>query len=357
MTKAPHIVVVGAGIIGASIAWHLISAGARVTILDAGEAGGIATPNSFAWINASAGNPEPYFRLRIRAMAEWRRLAAAVPALPLSWCGGLCWDQPRPELEAYAREHGAWGYGIRRVDRAEARRIEPHLVAPPDFALHVAAEGAVEPRDAALALLADAEHRGAAFIPRSAAVALVHRNGGVTGIETAAGHLDADEVVLAAGAGTASLAATAGIDLPMTTPPGLLVHSHPYPRLLNGLVMAPELHMRQTAEGRVVSATDFGGGDPGADAGAEAREVFAKTKAMLRDAEDLALDFHTTGYRPTPADGFPVIGRPNGCAGLYLAVMHSGITLAPAVGLFAVEEILADRRDPLLAPYGASRFT
>jgi glycine/D-amino acid oxidase-like deaminating enzyme len=356
MTRAPQIVVVGAGIIGASIAWHLASAGTPVTVVDAGEAGGVATPNSFAWINASAGNPEPYFRLRIRAMAEWRRLAAAVPDLPLDWCGGLCWDQPRPELEAYARQHGGWGYGIRRVERADALRIEPNLAAPPDFALHVAEEGAVEPRGAALALLADAERRGARFMARNSVTALVRRSGGVAGIDTTGGRLAADEVVLAAGAGTAALAAGVGIDLPMTTPPGLLVHSRPHAKLLNGLVMAPELHMRQTAEGRIVSATDFGGSEPGADAEAEAREVFAQTKAMLRGADDLALDFHSTGYRPTPADGFPVIGRAKGCAGLYLAVMHSGITLAPAVGRFAAEEILAGRRDPLLTPYGASRF-
>ena len=40
-----------------------------------GNGGGIATPNSFAWINASWGNPEPYFRLRVRAIREWHRLA------------------------------------------------------------------------------------------------------------------------------------------------------------------------------------------------------------------------------------------------------------------------------------------
>ncbi len=71
-----HIVVVGAGIIGASIAWHLTRAGARVTILAAGDPGGLATPASFAWINASSGNPKPYFDLRMRSMAEWTRLAA-----------------------------------------------------------------------------------------------------------------------------------------------------------------------------------------------------------------------------------------------------------------------------------------
>ncbi|RVC21869.1 FAD-binding oxidoreductase, partial [Mesorhizobium sp. M7A.F.Ca.CA.004.04.2.1] len=41
---------------------------------------------------------------------------------------------------------------------------------------------------------------------------------------------------------------------------------------------------------------------------------------------------------------------------VYVAVMHSGITLAPAIGLFAAREILDGERDPLLAPYGLSRF-
>ena len=78
MAAAKQIIVVGAGIIGASIAWHLAEAGAAVTIVDAGRPGGVATANSFAWINASWGNPEPYFRLRMRAIAEWTRLKTAV---------------------------------------------------------------------------------------------------------------------------------------------------------------------------------------------------------------------------------------------------------------------------------------
>ena len=59
--KGKRIIVVGAGIIGASIAWHLAKAGAEVTVLEAGEPGGVATRNSWAWINASWGNPGNLF--------------------------------------------------------------------------------------------------------------------------------------------------------------------------------------------------------------------------------------------------------------------------------------------------------
>ncbi|HLA01763.1 MAG TPA: FAD-binding oxidoreductase, partial [Aestuariivirga sp.] len=112
---AKRIIVVGAGIIGASIAWHLAKAGAEVTVIEAGEAGGVATRNSWAWINASWGNPEVYFRLRARSMLEWQRIDRDVPGLDVSWCGGLIWDLPPDQLEAFAVEHISWGYGIRRV--------------------------------------------------------------------------------------------------------------------------------------------------------------------------------------------------------------------------------------------------
>lgn len=355
MTAAKQVIVIGAGIIGASIAWHLSRAGAQVTVIADGGPGGVATPNSFAWINASWGNPQPYFRLRTRAMAEWTRLARDLPEIPLSWCGGLCWDLSAAAMETYAAQHSAWGYGIKRVDRAGVARLEPNLAELPDVALHVAEEGVAEPVAATKALLADAERRGARIIS-STVTALVQTGGQITGVDTSHGLIAADEVVIAAGVGSPPIAATAGINLPIETPPGLIVHSRPYAKLLNGLVLAERLHMRQTAEGRIIAGSDFGGADPGMDAEITARDLFAALKAMLHGGDELELDFHTVGYRPTPIDGFPIIGRAEGMDGLYVAVMHSGITLAPAVGLFAAREILDGERDPLLAPYGLSRF-
>jgi glycine/D-amino acid oxidase-like deaminating enzyme len=355
MSNPKQVIVIGAGIVGASMAWHLTKAGARVTVVSESGAGGVATPNSFAWINASWGNPEVYFRLRVRAMAEWKRLADELPGLPIAWCGGLCFDLPADRLEAYAAEHTSWGYGLERVNAKRAAEIEPNLVEPPGIAIYVAEEGVAEPVAAAKALLADAERHGAKMVAGTVdRLALV--NGKVTGVVVSGETIAADEVVIAAGTGAPTLAATAGIKLPLEAPPGLIVHSRPYKKLLNGLVHAEKLHMRQTAEGRIIAGSDFAGGDPGENPDATARELFAAAKAALRGADGLESDFHTIGYRPTPTDGFPIVSRAEGMDGLYVAVMHSGITLAPAVGLFATREILDGERDPLLAPYRLERF-
>lgn len=356
MPSPQKIIVIGAGIIGASIAWHLQRKGASVTVI-AEKVGGEATPNSFAWINASWGNPEFYFRLRHRSMAEWSRLAANLPGLPLSWCGGLSWDLPEAELDAYAAQHHGWGYNIQPVNRATSALIEPNLASPPDYALHVAEEGAVEPVAAAKLLLEDAERHGATILSGLKITRLLSESGRITGVETSRGIEHADHVVIAAGAGTAALAATADIDVPLEMPPGLIAHSRPAPKLLNGLVMAPELHMRQTAEGRIIAGGDFGGTNPGDNPQKAADDLFAKVKAALKDGETLEFDFYTIGYRPTPKDGLPILGGVDAAPGLYLAVLHSGVTLAPLVGLLAAEEILEGKQASQLSPFRLSRFT
>ena len=185
---------------------------------------------------------------------------------------------------------------------------------------------------------------------------LVGRDGRIEGVVTAEDELHADHVVLAAGAGVVPLARLAGVSIPLETPPGLIVHSRPCSTHLNGLVVAPELHMRQTAAGRIIAGYDFSGSDPGEDPQATANTLFAEVKAMLRASGDVELDFFTIGHCPTPVDDFPVIGKPEGREGLYVAVLHSGVTLAPAVGRLAAGEILDGVAEERLAPFRLERF-
>ena len=345
MTDKPNILVVGAGIIGASIAWHLVRHGARVTIIDAGDPGGIATRNSWAWINASWGNPEPYFRLRVHAMEEWRRLDRELPAVRVAWTGSLNWELPADRLEAFAAQHAAWGYDVRCVDRAQAASIEPSLADPPRLAVYAPREGAVEPFDVTRQLLSAARAHGATLVAGRAARSLDIQAGRIVGVDTDSGRLSADMVVVAAGAGAAELVATAGLALPVSAPPALLAATKPLPRLLNGLIMTPELQLRQAADGRLVAAAS-------ADA---AVDVLATMRALFRPNLTMDLEFQVAGRRPIPHDGMPLVGHAAGFDGLYVAVTHSGITLAPAIGSMVAEGIMIGRRHPLLEPFGLAR--
>ncbi len=352
---AKRVIVVGSGIIGASIAYHLAKGGAAVTVIEADEPGGIATRASWAWINASWGNPEPYFRLRVRSIEHWHRLQKDIPALAIDWCGGLIWDLPPAGLDAYAAERAQWGHPIRRVGREEILAIEPNLTTVPDHGYHDAGEGMLEPLASARVLLDAARALGAEVLAETPVKWLAEEHGRVIGVMTEEGVIHADETVVAAGAQCGQLLDSVGLGLAMSAPAGLLSHSRPAPRLLNGLVMTPGLHIRQTAEGRLVAGTDFAGADPEGDAEGLAADLQSKVEAMVRGAAGLGLEFFTVGFRPTPADGFSAIGRPRGRNGLYVVVTHSGVTLAAALGLFAAAELLTGARDALLAPFSPDR--
>jgi glycine/D-amino acid oxidase-like deaminating enzyme len=352
-----HVIVVGGGIIGASFAYHLAKAGARATLLDeAKERGGVATPRSWAWINASWGNPENYFRLRMHSMMLWRGLDKAVPGLQVNWCGGLLWDLPEDDLRAYVKQQSSWGYDIKLVDRHMARKIEPNLAEPPELAVHAAEEGVVEPVHAVACLLAAAEQHGAQVLSGVRAIRLAEDSERITGVMTDDGVLEADDVVVAAGAASPQILKTAGLSLPLDTPPGLLVTSVPAPELLKGLVMAPELHVRQRPDGSLIAGSDFGGTEPGNDPEATAEQLFSKVKALVRGAANLKMAGFAIGYRPTPPDGVSAVGRIEGKPGLYVCVTHSGITLAPVLGELGALEILEGERDLLLKPFAADRL-
>lgn len=59
LTPDKHIVVIGAGIVGASLAYHLADKGAKVTVVEAAEIASGVTATSFAWINTTHGEPDP----------------------------------------------------------------------------------------------------------------------------------------------------------------------------------------------------------------------------------------------------------------------------------------------------------
>jgi len=335
------IVVVGAGIVGASVAYHLAGRGRPVTVIDAGLPGSGATAASFAWIGHTSDRDAPSAALRLRALDEYRRLESELPGLAIRWSGSLSWD----------------GYDEAAGPRTRsAGTLEPHLRHPPAVAVHHPEDAALDPVAGAELLVAGARERGARVRTGTVATALDHRAGTVRGVHTTAGTLPADTVVLAAGTGTTALCAGIGVALPVAPSPAVLVRLRAAPGLVRTIVATPALEARQLDDGTVLAPVAYRGETDRAALLDTAHRVRRRFAAAFAGADGTRVGSAEIGWRPMPGDGEPVVGRPAGARGLYVAVMHSAVTLAAAVGRFAAAEIDTGSAVPELAGCRPDRF-
>ncbi|MET9089035.1 FAD-binding oxidoreductase [Streptomyces sp. NPDC004237] len=320
------VVVVGAGILGASVAWHLACADVPVTLLERGPgpATGV-TGDSFAWIGGVSGDwPGGAADLRGSVLADWRRLASEVPEVSARRTGSLTWPAPSGSgTDPHRLPEG--GY---RIGRPAIQALEPRLRTPPDTAVHTPSDAGVDPVAVTAALVRAARARGARVEYGASAVALRTRAGRVTGVDTGAGFRPASVVVLAAGTGVVELAAPLGIGLPVTGSPARLLRLTAPPGLVRGIVAGPDFEAREVSAGRLLLTH----ATPGAETAAS---LF---RAAFDGAGECRVTGSRVGVRPMP-EGGPLIGplTPDGSA--YLAVAHSGVTLAPTVGRLVAAEL------------------
>ena len=155
-----HVVIIGAGLIGAGLAYRLTQAGARVTVVEAGGAPAtMASGHSFGWINASYYLSPAHHHLRVAGMAAHHRLARDLAADLWEWQGCL-WVEDAPALEQMAAELADFGYAFQDLAQSRVAALVPALATPPPRALYFAQEGAVDPAALTHALLAKAEAAG-----------------------------------------------------------------------------------------------------------------------------------------------------------------------------------------------------
>ncbi|WP_299736326.1 FAD-dependent oxidoreductase [uncultured Roseobacter sp.] len=356
------VIIVGAGIIGALTAFRLAERGAEVTVIDAGQPAGAASGASFGWINASFYADQDHFNLRLAAIAAHHRLAAELKSDAIRWSGCLCWEAQGDAIDEQHKTLKSLGYAVSEVSEKEFSALEP-AVSPPQRALHFADEGAVDlTRLASEALQAGARH-GVHVLAGLPVTGLLEAAGKITGVQTPAGVLTADQVIVAAGVATEQLLADIGVAVPMLSRPGLIVRSEPLPPLLRHVLVSPEQELRQTPQGHLLAPTIANHQGDSSDSVPEPPDVLA-SRAMARVqamiGRPVAWDQVTLAFRPVPQDGLPVIGA-CGPAGLYVTVMHSGATLAPLVAELAAAEVmesaLSNTQLALLSPYRPARFT
>ena len=322
-----RVVVVGAGIVGSSIAYYLAKRGCEVDIVEKNLPASQASGNTFAWVNAAYPNqPDSYRRLRERSLDEYRRLADDVK-IPIHWGGSLEWVQDvggqakmLAEVEAFQR---AGGRGTSIIDAVAARQIEPELEISGDWQIARATnDGAVDSPAATQALFDRALSLGAKPALFTEVERIRERRNEVR-VSTTGGRFEADLVVVAAGVGSARLARQLRepVDTESRSTPGIIVTTEPMPRLLNGVIYAPQVHIHQQGDGRVVIGEKAG---PPATA-IHNRELSNRPNAFADDdvasahvlrilrlartyLPGLAAVRHAEvgiGWRPMPEDGLP----------------------------------------------------
>ncbi|SHF61131.1 NAD(P)/FAD-dependent oxidoreductase [Streptoalloteichus hindustanus] len=225
------VVVVGAGVVGASVAHHLTRLGQdRVTVVDArardvlpGSTG--LAPGFVGQLNAA---PE-LAALAVDSVATYRALphAAAEPVFWRVGCLEVATTPARLDRAHQDVEHGrGLGIAARVLDGADAVALAPALVDAERAlgALYIPADGAVDPVALTHVLVDAAERAGAVFRWNTPVVALETSRGRVVGVRTGrdGALLRADQVVLATGVWGPVLAASAGVRLPV------VAVQHPY---------------------------------------------------------------------------------------------------------------------------------
>ncbi|MFG2141132.1 NAD(P)/FAD-dependent oxidoreductase [Streptomyces sp. NPDC048650] len=227
-----EIVIVGAGVVGASVAYHLTALGhERVTVLDARDRG--ALPGSTGLAPGFVGQLSATEELAVLAkdsVATYRELSdpAGRPVFRQVGCLEVATTEERLARAHEDVAHGrGLGIGAEVLDGAAVTALAPALVDGERAlgGLHIPSDGAAEPAALAEALVAAAERAGARFRWRTPVRALERERGRVVGVRTGAdgdGLLRAGRVVLATGIWGPVLAAAAGVRLPMVD-----VH-HPY---------------------------------------------------------------------------------------------------------------------------------
>lgn len=359
-------IVIGAGIIGASVAYFLSRTGAPVTVVDFGRPGSGTSGATFAWVNSHNKKPRFYHDLNVAGMRAHAQLRTELGASPW-WHGGgsIEWEAGPPAAYRDKIEQlQQWGYNVQWLDHAQVNELAPDIdVRTIDDApvAYFAEDGWVDPPGYCQALLSVAQRNGARLLCNERVVGLQQQGARVTGIVTEQGRvIQGDVVINCTGRWADQPALNAGQSIPMAPSAGVLVFTPSLAHSLDRVIFSPEVHIRPDGAGRLLICRNDLEVAPDTNPVNHMQDVqrllqaAARVLPLLKGIEAEAL---RVGVRALPVDGLPAVGPAPDIAGYYSVVTHSGVTLAPFLGEVAADEILNGVQRSELAPFRPSRFT
>ncbi len=349
-----EVLVIGGGVIGNSIAYHVAQQRRTVLVVERGE---LAREPAASW--ASAGGirlweqDPPEAPLALAALARWPVLADELDAdLGYQQGGHLMLAENEAEaeqLQALAQRQRALGFAdLSFVDRQEALNIVPGLGEQVVAGIYSPSSGHADARLTTQAFAEAARRHGAIYWTDTACLALQRAGDRIIGAQTERGAVQAPQTVLAAGAWNRELAATAGIELPLKVCVlQVLLSSPAVPGILRSVLTATgrALSLKQRADGAFL----LGGGWRG-DAAPEGRSYTLRQEHVEQNwavAHDLFVPFRTLkrvsawgGLQAQSIDDLPLMGSVSAVEGLALACASwYGFALSPAIGRSLADHI------------------
>jgi D-amino-acid dehydrogenase len=361
-----HIVIIGAGILGASTAFHLAVAGEHVTIVDTSLDGrataagaGIICPwvsgaEDAAFMRLYTAGGEYYPDL-ITALADagetdtgYRRsgamLVAADPA-EIAW------------LDRMARgRHAAPMGAITRLSPTQAGKAFPPLREDLS-AVHIEGGARVDGRRITAALLNAAQRLGATRIQAQAHPVLTH--GRITGVDVEGTHLPADIVVLTAGAWGDSIMREIGGRLPVEPQRGQIIHLQlPHQDTQDWPVILPpgSHYIVPFDQGRIVAGAtrETGAGFDYRTTAKGQHEVLTEALIIAPGLGEATVLETRIGFRPATAGIRPLLGGVPGIEGLLIGngLGAAGLTIGPYAGRL-LADLVSSKTPPIdLGPFG-----
>ena len=373
-----HVTVVGGGIVGSSVAYHLAREGVETTLFDR-EDPGRATAAGAGVLSAptSSGAPsEAWFRFGVDAVGYYPDLVDHIGEAtdrPTGYarCGLLkvaVASEEVPDVEATLdrirdrqERYGEPAPGsVEELSDEEARARVPPL-APVERAFYYEGAARVDGRQFADALQGAAAAHGAELATGDVEDVLLDGDE-VCGVVVDGDDRETDAVVVAGGAWSSAFGERLGVEIPVEPMRGQIVHLGVDAATDEWPIVAACRHhyLVPWADDRIVA-----GATREPDAGfaphttaAGLREVFDEALRVapgLADAEPVDI---RVGLRPRSADGLPVLGGVPGIDGAYLATGHgaTGLQLGPYSGRVVADLVRGETPEVDLSPFSVERF-
>ncbi|WP_306422440.1 glycine oxidase ThiO [Methylobacterium cerastii] len=372
MPARADVAIVGGGLIGLSIAWRIAQSGRSVAVVERetiGSGASLAATGMLAPAAEHEPGSDPLLPLALDSLRRWPGFrdeleAAAGHDIDYREDGTLVLAIGRDEVERLRFRYDLQrrsGVAAEWVAGTEVRRREPALRPSVTAGVFCPLDHQVDPSRVMAALVQACRGASVALVENSPVVALERTSGRVTGLRTANGVLQADTVILAAGAwsGEGGLLPQ-NLALPVRPLKGqsLALKTTAHTGTLSHMVWTEQVHMAPKGDGRIVvgATVEDCGFRPGVTAGG-LYALLEGARRVLPGIEEMEVEAVWSGFRPTSDDDAPILGEI--APGLVVATGHhrNGYLLAP-VTADAIAALVTTGAMPAVArDFSLARFT